>query len=309
MVDEQEKKDDKFDFDAAGEVVSYVSLDQARVLAIQHTRDNPEFYGPGYSRVTMVSEVISQEETEDYYDIRLSFRPAGRFRGEPGVEQFTIDKTGNIEVRQVLDEPVAAGQPARRGPPNLVLVLAGVVLIVVVAAGVLYATGGGDTQVSAPASPAISPSSAPDSVATAAGVAAAATGNTQDSRPASAAVSPTSTLGPIAPALGVVAISPAEAELSKVRVAFIKISKTVSAYSVSGEGNFTANIGSLTPAVYAWTGLPVKKNGTPFTAGELPADLAQYMVFDVPATRETAYAYCWDEHGSLQQKQKGEMCD
>ena len=67
MVDEEGKKEEqKFDFDSSGEVVGYISLDQARVLAIQHARDNPDFYGPRYSRVSMVSEVISQEETEDY---------------------------------------------------------------------------------------------------------------------------------------------------------------------------------------------------------------------------------------------------
>ena len=47
----------------------------------------------------LVWEVVSQEESEDYYDIRLSFRPATGFSGKPGVEQFTIDKTGPITLR------------------------------------------------------------------------------------------------------------------------------------------------------------------------------------------------------------------
>ena len=36
MANEGEKKQDKFDFDSAGEERGYISLDQARVLAIQH---------------------------------------------------------------------------------------------------------------------------------------------------------------------------------------------------------------------------------------------------------------------------------
>ena len=49
MVEDQgekrDKQDEKIEFDSAGEVVGYISLDQARVLAIQHARENTEFYG------------------------------------------------------------------------------------------------------------------------------------------------------------------------------------------------------------------------------------------------------------------------
>ena len=91
--------------------MGYISLEQARVLAIRHARDNTDFYGPRYAGINLVWEVISEEDGEDYYDIRLSFRPAGRFRGEPGVEQFVIDKLGNIEYRQILDEPTGLDLP------------------------------------------------------------------------------------------------------------------------------------------------------------------------------------------------------
>ena len=41
MAEEQDKKDDeKIEFDSAGQAVAYISLDQARVLALQHARDN-----------------------------------------------------------------------------------------------------------------------------------------------------------------------------------------------------------------------------------------------------------------------------
>ncbi len=136
MAQNGDDKEDKFDaFTAEGEALGYISLEQARVLAMQHARDNRDFYGPAYSRINLVWEVIGQEEGEDYYDIRLSFRPAGRFRGEQGVEQFIIEKTGSIEIRQILDEPTGLGQ-SRRGMPRWLLPSA-VALIVV--AGVAVA--------------------------------------------------------------------------------------------------------------------------------------------------------------------------
>ena len=112
MAENPENKEAKPDlFSPAAEALGYISLEQARVLAIRHARDNTDFYGPRYSGINLVWEVISQEDGEDYYDIRLSFRPAGRFRGEPGVEQFVIDKLGNVEIRQMLDEPTGLDLP------------------------------------------------------------------------------------------------------------------------------------------------------------------------------------------------------
>ena len=106
MAEEQDKRDDeKLEFDSAGQAVAYISLDQARVLALQHARDNREFYGRRYAQRDLVWEVISADETEDYYEVLLSYRPAGNFRAA-GVEQFTIDKTGPIEFRQILSQPV-----------------------------------------------------------------------------------------------------------------------------------------------------------------------------------------------------------
>ncbi|MCH8226099.1 MAG: hypothetical protein IIC97_09545, partial [Chloroflexi bacterium] len=147
MAEEEEKKEEeKFEFDAAGQALEYISLDQARVLAIEHARDNPRFYGRRYARRDLVREVISQEESEDYYDIRLSYRPARDFRGEPGIEQFTIDKSGPIRLRQILSEPV---EPRRR--LGLPLALAGLAVVAAAVVGVLFASGviGGGTEPSA----------------------------------------------------------------------------------------------------------------------------------------------------------------
>ena len=158
--DQGEKEEQKFEFDSAGEAVGYITLEQARVLAIRHARDNTDFYGPAYSGVNLVSEVVSQEEGEEYYDIRLSFRPAGRFRGEPGVEQFIIDKTGDIQVRQILDEPSTLGRSARRRPPVLLLSAVGAVVVAVVAVAAIFASGifaGGGPPPTATPIPTIAP--------------------------------------------------------------------------------------------------------------------------------------------------------
>ena len=99
------EEEEKLEFDSTGQAVAYISLDQARVLAMEHARDNQDFYGRRYASRELVWEVVSQEESEDYYDIRLSYRPTEGFRGEPGHEQFTIDKTGPIRLRQILTQP------------------------------------------------------------------------------------------------------------------------------------------------------------------------------------------------------------
>ena len=103
-ADEGKKEEqEKLEFDSAGQAIAYISLDQARVLGLQHARDNRDFYGR-YADAELVWEELSAEESEDYYRIRLAYRPAGNFRA-PGVEQFTIDKAGSIEFRQIISQP------------------------------------------------------------------------------------------------------------------------------------------------------------------------------------------------------------
>ena len=114
-----------------------ISLDQARVIAIQHAREDTDFYGQEYGTVRLAWEVTSQEDTGNYYEIRLAYRPSGRFRGQPGVEQFTIGKTGNIEVRQILDEPVVHEPPKGRTPPTKWLAAAAAAILAVVVGGVV----------------------------------------------------------------------------------------------------------------------------------------------------------------------------
>ena len=96
--------------------------------------------------------------------------------------------------------------------------------------------------------------------------------------------------------------SSGRAELSTAQIAFD---------TLLGEGvvgSVTANSGARTPAVYAWTGLPVKADGLPIMVGGVAADLTDYMRLSGAAGDETTYAYCWDSTGLLQQKQRGETC-
>ena len=115
MVDEEDKKEDLFDkedkFDAftpEGEALGYISLDQARVLAIQHARENTDFYGRSYQGVELYWEVVSQEETEDYYEIRLSYR-AG-----PGLPRRARDRAVHRRQSRRDDRPPPDRQRASR---------------------------------------------------------------------------------------------------------------------------------------------------------------------------------------------------
>ena len=69
MVDEEDKEEDKKEdlfekedkFEALtpeGKALGYISLDQARVLAIQHARENTDFYGRRYQGVELYWEVV-----------------------------------------------------------------------------------------------------------------------------------------------------------------------------------------------------------------------------------------------------------
>ena len=134
MADEPEKKDEeKFEFDAAGEALGYIGMDQAQVRAMQVATGTPGDYGSAYSGIPMAFEVVTAQETEDHYVITLSLRPQGDFSGRPGQEQFFIEKEGGVAHRQVLARP----RPGRRFPVIPVaigLATAGVVAVIAVLA-------------------------------------------------------------------------------------------------------------------------------------------------------------------------------
>ena len=59
MVEQKgDKEEEKFDFDSAGEALGYISLDQARVMALRHARDHQDFYGAGYSNQELAWEEL-----------------------------------------------------------------------------------------------------------------------------------------------------------------------------------------------------------------------------------------------------------
>ena len=88
MAEDQGKEEEKFDFTGEGEAVNYISLAQARLLAIRTATEIPGNYGSQYQDVSMAFESVASTEEEDYYIITLSFRPQGDFSGVPGQEQF-----------------------------------------------------------------------------------------------------------------------------------------------------------------------------------------------------------------------------
>ena len=164
MAEEGKRDEEKFDFTREGEALGYISLDQARVLAMQTARESPGAYGRRFSDVPMAFEVVEAEETEDYYEVKLSFRPEGQFVGTPGHEQFYIEKEGGVAVRQVMSLP---GRERRFPlvPAAIATVVLGVIVAAVFAVGGF--DGGGDggaavpaTQIQAPpptSPPAIAP--------------------------------------------------------------------------------------------------------------------------------------------------------
>ena len=110
--DKGEREEEEFEFTPAGESVVRISMEQARFLAIKHAKEDTGFYGNRYRGISLAHEVASEQEEQDYFDIRLAFRPAGRFRGTAGVELFVVDKAGTVRIRHVLQEPVGSRIPS-----------------------------------------------------------------------------------------------------------------------------------------------------------------------------------------------------
>ena len=112
----------------AGSGGGFVSLEQARDIALSHARDNQSFYGGRWRKRPLTGLVLVAEERADAYYIRLSFQPAQKFSGEPGVEAFTISKTGEVQSRSILSSPKSKG-----GIPGCGLVAAFGLLLVMAA--------------------------------------------------------------------------------------------------------------------------------------------------------------------------------
>ena len=142
MAADEGNKEDQFSFTDQGETLGYISLEQARVLAMRTARDQPGDYGRRFSGIGMVFNVV-EEEGEDYYIVTLSLRPQGDFEGTAGQEQFFIEKEGSVAHRQVLSLP-----RAKKGGFPAVPVGIGVVIVAVIAVAAVVVVGsrGGNNQ-------------------------------------------------------------------------------------------------------------------------------------------------------------------
>jgi hypothetical protein len=157
VAEDKNNEEEKFDFTPEGE--GYISLDEARVLAVRTAVETPGSYGRDFRRVTMVFDVVESTETDDHYTVILSVRPQGNFDGTPGQEQFVIGKDGTIAVRQVLSSIIRKGGGFPILPVAIGLVVVGV--IAAVGAVVVLMSSGGDSVPVAAVAPTETPTPAP----------------------------------------------------------------------------------------------------------------------------------------------------
>ncbi len=107
--EEGEKEEEQPESSRPGSAGEFISLDQARGIALDQARENRDFYGRRYARQDLAWEVVNQEERAEAYHIRLTYQPARGFRGEAGVEEFTIGRQGSVQSRRIVSEPVRRG--------------------------------------------------------------------------------------------------------------------------------------------------------------------------------------------------------
>ena len=120
------------EFDAAGEALGYISLDQAVLQARVLAQQDEERYLQRLGWNEIVWTETGSEQREDSYRVVLQFRrPARGLREEQtGEEEFVFSLTGNLEFRQVLAWPVdmetsggpTPGTPAPRAEAPLLAV-------------------------------------------------------------------------------------------------------------------------------------------------------------------------------------------
>jgi len=67
VEDEGKQEEDKFEFTAEAEAQGYISLNQARVLAMRTARETPGLYVRWLRRAPMAFEVVQADDTEHHY--------------------------------------------------------------------------------------------------------------------------------------------------------------------------------------------------------------------------------------------------
>jgi len=64
--------EEKLDFTCEGEAFGYISLNQARILAMRTAKETPGDYGRRFRSANMAFEVVEDTETEDPYGHTIS---------------------------------------------------------------------------------------------------------------------------------------------------------------------------------------------------------------------------------------------
>lgn len=106
MAGADEAKTDLFEFDEYGQEVRYVSIVQARIAVIKYAQVNHADYGPQYADLPLVWDLAkASSPDDDLYHILLHWKPAGDFQGTPGLDEFWVNKIGQLELRQVREWP------------------------------------------------------------------------------------------------------------------------------------------------------------------------------------------------------------
>jgi uncharacterized repeat protein (TIGR02543 family) len=156
VAEDKNNEEEKFDFTSEGE--GYISLAEARVLAVRTAVASPGDYGRQYRGVAMVFEIAESGEDDDFYTVVLSVRPQGTFDGTPGQEQFVVGKEGTVAVRQVLSTPIqTSASPADTGRKgggfHVIPVVIGLVIVGAIAAlgavFVMMGSGGDSVPIAA----------------------------------------------------------------------------------------------------------------------------------------------------------------
>ena len=102
VAEEGEQEEEQPESQPSSGTGEFISLDQARGIALDHARENQDFYGRRYARMDLAWEVVSQEERADGYRVQLTYQLAHGFRGNAGVEEFTIDRQGSVQSRCIV---------------------------------------------------------------------------------------------------------------------------------------------------------------------------------------------------------------
>ncbi|PKB67338.1 MAG: hypothetical protein BZY81_04890 [SAR202 cluster bacterium Io17-Chloro-G4] len=144
--DQSDQQEQSAGFTRGGSVVSDITLDQARVMAVRTAQANPGRRRWILKR-RMLFDVLSDSQDENSYMIVVSFRPREDFDGTPGQERFKFTKTGRFQDREVLRHPKSSKliQISRKTAVLSVITVGGLIGLAVLFSK-LFQTQGCDTR-------------------------------------------------------------------------------------------------------------------------------------------------------------------